>query len=124
MRTSQMVNAIEFGSLPMGPLLLRFADHLSPQFSEFMKPHLIASIASLRAHRVKTSYTNICLMNGVNLILMGQATSDRASITDGRHRIDDWITYTRKNGIAEFDSPTYLRCSPEFACGRVSLCGR
>jgi hypothetical protein len=100
-------NAIEFASLPMGPLLLRFSNHLSPQFTDFLKPHLAASVASLRAHRVKTSYTNICLMNAVNLILMGQATSDQSAVTDGRHRLDDWITYTRKNGVAEFDSPTY-----------------
>ena len=100
-------NAIEFGSLPMGPLLLKYRDRLSPEFLEWLKPHLKASLAALKQHRVTTSYTNICIMNAVNLMLMGQATDDSAAIAEGEHRIDDWIAFTQKNGIGEFDSPTY-----------------
>ena len=46
-------------------------------------------------------------MNGVNLMLMGQATDDAAAIAEGEKRIDDWIALTKKSGICEFDSPTY-----------------
>jgi hypothetical protein len=100
-------NAIEFGSLPMGPMLLKYRDRLSPQFLQWLKPHLQASLAALKQHRVKTAYTNICLMNAVNLMLLGQATDDAAAVAEGERRIDDWIALTQKIGTAEFDSPTY-----------------
>jgi hypothetical protein len=100
-------NAIEFGSLPMGPLLLKYRDQLSPEFLEWLKPHLKASLVALKQHRVATSYTNIWIMNAVNLMLMGQATNDSAAVAEGEHRIDEWIAFTQKNGIGEFDSPTY-----------------
>jgi hypothetical protein len=101
------MNAIEFGSLPMGPLLLKYRDQLSPDFLQWLEPHLEASLAALKQHHVKTAYTNIWIMNAVNLILLGQAADDAAAVAEGEHRIDEWIAFTQKNGIAEFDSPTY-----------------
>jgi hypothetical protein len=101
------MNAIEFGSLPMAPLLLKYRDRFSPDFLRWLKPHLEASLAALKQHKVRTAYTNIWLMNAVNLMLLGQATDDSAAVTEGEHRIDEWIAFTKKNGICEFDSPTY-----------------
>jgi hypothetical protein len=100
-------NAVEFATQPIGPMLLSFGDRLPARFQEDFHPHLIAAVAGLRNHRVSVSYTNIFLMKSVSLLLMGQAMKDESAVRDGRRMLDEWIAYTRKTGVHEFDSPTY-----------------
>ncbi|WP_369673160.1 hypothetical protein, partial [Enterococcus faecium] len=53
------------------------------------------------------SYTNIFLMKTLNLLLLGEATGEKAYSDKGFTQIDQWMEYTRRNGIREFTSPTY-----------------
>jgi hypothetical protein len=101
------LNAIEFNCLSLGPVLLQFGPELSPEFKEYFQPHLAAALAGLANHHVKPTYTNICLMNAVCQMLLGQAAGDGAAIRQAEGHLDDWIAYTRKYGVHEFDSPTY-----------------
>ena len=101
-------NAIEFNSLPLGAILVGHSDALSPEFSKRFQVHITASLAMpLRKHEVKSSYTNISLMNATSMLLLGQAIADSTVIDEAHKRLEAWIDYTRANGIHEFDSPTY-----------------
>jgi hypothetical protein len=101
------LNAIDFNTLSLGPIYLRFGDQLSPDFKQEFKPHFAAALVGLHNHLVKVSYTNIWLMNSVCQLLLGHAADDKAAIAEAEHRLDQWIDFTRINGIHEFESPTY-----------------
>jgi hypothetical protein len=100
-------NAIEFACQAVGPLLLHYGSSLSAQFKQEMAPHIRAAYTAMRNHKVAVSYTNIFLMKTVNLMLMGEAMGDAEAAAEGYAMLDQWIDYTRSNGIHEFDSPTY-----------------
>jgi len=100
-------NSIEFTMLPMGPILLRYTDKLSPSFAADMAPHVKAAIVAIRHHKVGVDYTNIYLMKLTNLILLGQASGDASAEADGVANLNTWLASTRANGITEYDSPTY-----------------
>jgi hypothetical protein len=101
------LNAIEFGAQAMGPLYLTYRDRLSEGFRKRMAPHLAAALTGLRGHKVAVSYTNIFLMNLVSGMLIGQAVGDGAAVRKAEEELAAWLDYTRRNGIHEFDSPTY-----------------
>jgi hypothetical protein len=101
------MNAIEFGTQSMGPLLLHYKDKLPADFVDALLPHLRAAFIAMEHHDVKVSYTNIFLMKTVNMILIAEAIADRETEAKGRKQLDDWVDYTRHAGIHEFDSPTY-----------------
>ncbi|MEL4474660.1 hypothetical protein, partial [Shewanella algae] len=65
------LNANEFGTQPLGPILLGYRDNLSNDFKTWIKPHVQASFYALRHHKVPVKYTNIFLMKAVSLILLG-----------------------------------------------------
>jgi hypothetical protein len=100
-------NAIEFACQAIGPLFIRYGGKLSPAFKKDMEPHMRAAIAAIRRHKVPVTYTNIFLMKAVNLILLNEALRDMDGAADGYGQIDEWIAYTRQNGVREFQSPTY-----------------
>ena len=101
------MNAIEFGTQSMGPLLLHYKDKLPAGLVDALTPHLRAAFVAMEHHDVKVSYTNIFLMKTVNMILIAEAIEDRETEAKGRKQLDDWVDYTRHAGIHEFDSPTY-----------------
>ena len=101
------LNAIEFGTQSMGPLLLRYRDKLPAGLERELVPHLRAAFLAMERHQVKVSYTNIFLMKTVNMILISQAIGDKETEAKGRQQLNDWVDYTRQAGIHEFDSPTY-----------------
>lgn len=101
------LNAIEFGTQSMGPILLHYRDKLPAGLVDELQPHLRAAFIALDQHDVKVSYTNIFLMKTVNMILIAEALHNPDVEAKGRKQLDDWIDYTRHAGIHEFDSPTY-----------------
>jgi hypothetical protein len=101
------LNAVEFATQAIGPLYLTYGDRLSPAFTSRMAPHLNAALAGLHGHRVLVTYTNIYLMNLVNRMLIGQALGNATAVNEAEQRLDTWLDYTRRNGVHEFDSPTY-----------------
>jgi hypothetical protein len=100
-------NAIEFTCLPAGAIMTKYRAQLSPQFVREIAPHLHAALVAIRRHNVNVAYTNIYLMKISNLLLLGEAVGDDDAVKLGLSNLDKWIEYTRKNGIAEYNSPTY-----------------
>ena len=100
-------NAIEFTVHGLAPALVRYGDHLSPATRDYLKPHLVAAIAALRAHHVSVDYTNIYLMKATNLLLVGQYLNDPSAVSDGKRMLTAWLQSVRAHGITEYDSPTY-----------------
>lgn len=100
-------NSIEFATHSMGPILLLYGDKLSEPFKREMKRHISAAFSALRMHHPPVWYTNIFLMNTINMILMGEAVGDKKAANDGYAQLDIWLDYTREAGIHEYDSPVY-----------------
>lgn len=102
-------NSIEFSMQALGPLLIRHRERLSPGFVAEAAPHLKAAVAAIERHAVPVAYTNIFLMKTVNLILLGRVLADAAIVAAGEKSLDEWLDFTRRHGIAEYDSPTYYK---------------
>lgn len=58
-------------------------------------------------HNVRRSYTNIAIMNAVNLVLLGEATGRREVFAEGVKRLDAFTLNTALFGVCEYSSPTY-----------------
>ena len=100
-------NAIDFGTESLGPILSGYAKQLSPEFLEYIRPHAAAALAALAHQPILVSYTNIYTMNFTNTLLIAEYLHDDAMTQRGYQNLDTWLDYTGKNGIHEFDSPTY-----------------
>jgi len=87
-------NAIEFTAQPLGPLVIRYGDKLTPTVREELVRHAQAALAALRRHNVKVSYTNIYLMTTVSLILIGEAVKDESAASLGYAQLREWVDYT------------------------------
>lgn len=117
-------NSIEFATHAMGPLLLIYGDKLSASFKKDIRVHIRAAFEALRSHHMPVWYTNIYLLNTVNMILMGQAIGDKQAEKDGYAQLDTWLDYTRKNGIHEYDSPIYYGVDLDTLYVAYLLCGK
>jgi len=104
---SEDANAIEFTCLPTGAIMTRYRSQLSAEFVQEITPHLHAALAAIRRHNVSVAYTNIYLMKISNLLLLGEAIGDDDAVKLGLSNLNQWIDFTRKNGIGEYNSPTY-----------------
>jgi hypothetical protein len=100
-------NAIEFTSMALGPLFLRYSGKFTPEFQAAAKPHLQAAVVAMLRHNVPVAYTNIFFMRFENLILLGEYLHDPSAVAQGVAFMDQWIQFTRENGISEFDSSVY-----------------
>ena len=105
------LNAVQFVTQRAVLLKLCYGDRLSsisPKASESLDRILTHAIEGIRRQKVDVAYTNIFLMKTWNLLALGQALN-RPDLTDeGNAMLDAWIAFTRKNGITEYLSPTYL----------------
>jgi hypothetical protein len=100
-------NAIEFVTQSWGPLLLGFAEKLPSELRERLSRQAKAALPALGGHNPPVSYTNIYLMNAVNMFLIGQAVGDDAAIRQGRAKLEAWRDTARSTGVREFGSPVY-----------------
>lgn len=101
------LNAVDF-CMQTGALIAR--DHLgkmTPARREKFLTILDRAIAGCLAHRVRDSYTNIAIMNAVNLVLLGEARDRRDVFDEGVKRLDAFTLNTALFGVCEYSSPTY-----------------
>ena len=100
-------NAVDF-CMESGVLIARDYLHLltSGQRAKFQKLLDYSIIGCLR-HRVRDAYTNIALMNAVNLILLGEACDHVEAFSEGVQRLDAFMLTTALMGVCEYASPTY-----------------
>lgn len=100
-------NAVEFCMQTGSLTWMLYRDRLSEKARSQLEAEMRYSITGIRAHRVSVSYTNIFLMKAANCIFMGENLPDETLAQEGYAMFDQWLDYTRKNGIHEYSSPTY-----------------
>jgi hypothetical protein len=100
-------NAVEFVTQQAVLLRLQFARNLSPAAQGSLDQMLRLVVEGIHRQKVDVGYTNIFLMKSWNLMALGQALGNPALSQEGDTMLDQWMTYTARNGIREYLSPTY-----------------
>ena len=107
-------NAVDF-CMQEGSLIARdYRDRLTPAQREKFDRRCELAIQGSINHRVRSSYTNIALMNAVNLVLLGEAYGRADAFEAGVQRLDAFILNTAICGVCEYSSPTYT--AVDIAC--------
>jgi hypothetical protein len=101
------LNAVEFCMQQAVLLWNLHREALTPAARANLADLLRQSIAGMRSQKVDVSYTNIFLMKTWNCVAIGEALGDAELAALGAKMLDDWLAYTRVNGIHEFLSSTY-----------------
>jgi hypothetical protein len=101
------LNAVQFCLQQATLLWLRHREALTAGARETLLGILREGATGARNQRVDVSYTNIFLMKTWNLVALGEALDDDGLRAEGARMFDEWLAYTRRNGIHEFLSPTY-----------------
>ena len=112
----QDANAIQFTSLALGPIFLNYASGFTADFQASSIANLQAAVSAIWEESVDVSYTNIYLARAVNLILIGEYLCDPVTVNAGEACLDQWIEFTRNNGISEFGSAVYGAVQSNAAC--------
>ena len=100
-------NAVDF-CMEHGVLIARdHMDLLTPGQRAKFQSLLDWSIRGCLAHRVRDSYTNIAIMNAVNLVLLGEVCGRPEVFAEGVKRLDAFMLNTALYGVCEYSSPTY-----------------
>ena len=86
---------------------LQFRDRLSPAARQTLHDLLTDAAIGVQAHRVPVTYTNIFLMKCWNQIALGEALDKQELAADGYRSLGEWVEYTRRYGVVEYNSPTY-----------------
>jgi hypothetical protein len=100
-------NAVEFC---MQDALLTWSHHrewISEPAREQLRELMALGIEGCMRHRVRTSYTNIALLNAANLIGLGEAFHRPEVAEEGYRRLDLICLWTWRFGTHEYCSPTY-----------------
>lgn len=100
-------NAVEFTALPVAALFIKYGDRLPPEYRDKVRSRLGAALIAVEGHPVPVWYTNIYLMNLANMILLGECVDNPEAIARGKARLEQWLEFTRKNGITEYNSAVY-----------------
>lgn len=111
-------NGNEFALEYLGPLLLDYGSRFSGSFGPYLAPRIQAAAdALMNGHDVCPSYTNICLMQGFELMALGRwfaqsgdapsAAYAQTLLQASAARMAAWTAFTQQNGIFEFDTSTY-----------------
>ncbi len=109
-------NAVQFVTLSSMLLAHAHPGSLGPNEPAFRR--LMADAArGCAAQRVRPGYTNIFLMKATNLVLLGQYLGEPAWSEQGRSLLREWLAHVRREGIAEYNSPTYT--GVDLDCGAL-----
>ena len=114
------LNAVEFCLQPGILLWNLHREALTPAARATLAAMLRHGIAGMRSHDVGVAYTNIFLMKTWNCVAIGEAFTDADLAAAGRRMLDEWLDYTRVNGVHEYLSPTYSGVS----CDSLALLHR
>jgi hypothetical protein len=106
-------NAVEFCLQTAGLAWVLYRDRLPGDARAKLAAALALGSEGMLRHKVAASYTNIFLMRLANCILIGESTGRPDLVKSGRVWLDEWLAYTRANGIHEFSSPTYYAVDVE-----------
>ncbi len=100
-------NAVDFCMQPGSIMARRHLDKMTTEQRAKFEKLLELSIQGCLNRKVRASYTNIAIMNAVNLILLGEACSRPDAFAEGVKRLDAFVLNTALFGVCEYSSPTY-----------------
>lgn len=100
-------NAVEFISQDALPMWIEHRDGMPEPTRRQFRELMLRNIEGCMGHRVPTSYTNIAILNAVNLIVYGEQFERADALQEGLRRLDSFSLWTRSFGTFEFCSPTY-----------------
>lgn len=100
-------NACDFCMENAAVIWIKHRELLTDKQRKALRELIDYAIEGCLRHRVSPGYTNIAIMNALNLVLMGEMLGRDDVLAEGRKRLDDFCTYTAANGIREYCSPTY-----------------
>ncbi|MEI7945337.1 MAG: hypothetical protein WCJ02_01510 [bacterium] len=100
-------NAVDF-AMQYGALIWKFhSDKLEPSVQKRMRELLELGLIGLQKHKVRSTYTNIALLNASDLILLAEALHSEAAMKEGEKRLRNFTHIIYAEGVHEFVSPTY-----------------
>lgn len=100
-------NAVDF-AMQYGALLWKnYKERLPPEIRKRMRDMLELGLIGLQKHKVRSSYTNIALLNASDLILLGEALHSEGAAREGEKRLNRFTRLLYEEGVHEFVSPTY-----------------
>jgi len=100
-------NAVAFMSPWLSHVALEHGEKLTAENARRLRQALGRSVQGVRAHGSGPDYTNIWLLKAASMVMLGRALGQADLQTDGAARLDRWIAFTAKNGLAEYNSPCY-----------------
>jgi hypothetical protein len=104
-------NATEFGLMAVGVIFPTYESQLPAGTYNSIAPALMRAMTALLRHTstgsIAVSYTNMYLMNTVDMMLVGQRMGATTALATAHNQLIGWLNYTMNTGIHEFDSPTY-----------------
>ncbi|MGN0853387.1 MAG: hypothetical protein ACI4Q3_08430 [Kiritimatiellia bacterium] len=100
-------NAVDFCMQPGSVIARDLLGAFAPEQRRKFVALLDLSIVGCMNRRVRPAYTNIAIMNAVNLILLGEACRRPDAFAEGVRRLDAFTRTTALFGICEYSSPTY-----------------
>jgi len=101
------LNAAEFCMQQAVLIWMLHKDKLTPKAKELLEELMKFGIEGVKRRGVKPGYTNIFLMHCWNLCALGEARDDKALAEEGYRAFDEWLVYTWRNGVCEYNSTTY-----------------
>jgi hypothetical protein len=102
------LNAVQFALEQLLPFYQDYGDLLSEGLRAELLDAFRAAADELVRLDVNVFYTNITLLDTLNLTLAGQILGDAHLAARARRRLDEWIAFTARSGaVPEYNSPTY-----------------
>ena len=114
-------NAVQFVCQNLLVLALAHRERLEAGQERALRVLLTDAAQGCLRQKVRPDYTNIFLMKACNLVLLGQYLGDASLAEQGRANLREFLTYTRANGITEFNSTTYTGIDMDCAIQLVRL---
>jgi len=100
-------NAVEFCMQDAVLIWRRHGDWLPEPVRRQLRQLMEYGVEGCLRHRVRTSYTNIAVLNASNLILLGELFGRSDAAEEGYRRLDAVVLWTWQFGTHEYCSPTY-----------------
>jgi len=108
----QDLNAVEFCLQALIPMMIQYADRLSPDWQARVLDSIRLGLDEIRRLDVLVAYTNITLLDILNSCLGGELLGDLEIAARGYKKLVQWMALTDQNGIPfEYNSPTYSAVS-------------
>ncbi|MBN1878427.1 MAG: hypothetical protein JXA33_29690 [Anaerolineae bacterium] len=104
----QDLNAVEFNLEYLIPMMLRYADRLSPELQARVSEAIRLGLDEICRLDVLMAYTNITMLDILNSCLGGELLGDAKIAERGYRKLVEWMVLTDQNGHPfEYNSPTY-----------------